>query len=627
MKRFCLIVFILLIAVGLATGQVCASQYIINGENPLALTICTGSCETVTIAIDPAGITTPLITAGFWLIFDPSAVTVNDVLAADGEVPGPWDPGFTTIVTDPDGPGTYFLALGQFATVAVDSVIPLADVEFCRQSSGVDQIIVSTIPDFDTVVGDTTVYDPLVADGVIMSQSGCGACGCDITGPSVVVGDAFSEVTAQYTVDSFSSPLCGPPAYVWSDDCALGDVDQTGLLTVPPTTSGETCTITVVDTANTDLNSGAPITCEIPIEIRAGDCCGSIEIARGRECPGEEIDDPAYNRPARRGLVATCGDVIDFTVCTGYMFEPFCMEWTIEPAVPWMTINQIDDCCWRLTIGENCDQLTKTQEFEITVTDPCNNDTSDSIVLEVGKVVIDLGDTAVNPESGTADVSVDLINPDHHVRALSFDITAMGNDNLVCTACTADPDRTLEFTCSAAEQENGDCRVVMYSTNPAALIAQGAGQIATVLFDAEDPAAGDCVDLMPINEMSSDQFNEDLCTCGAPGQVCFKTCGDIYPQDCIGGPCGDDQACGDGIVDLFDILEAIDIILGLQIATDCQIENGDVPNGMPPYCGNPPGDPNCQTDGDIDIFDVLVMIDKALGKANCCDYCTFGNIF
>ena len=110
-------------------------------------------------------------------------------------------------------------------------------------------------------------------------------------------------------------------------------------------------------------------------------------------------------------------------------------------------------------------------------------------------------------------------------------------------------------------------------------------------------------------------------------EVCFKTCGDVYPQDCVGGPCGDTQVCGDGTVDLFDILEAIDIILGLQAATPCQIDNADVPNGMPPYCGDPAGDPNCETNDVVDIFDVLVIIDKALGKANCCDYCLFGQLF
>ena len=203
-----------------------------------------------------------------------------------------------------------------------------------------------------------------------------------------------------------------------------------------------------------------------------------------------------------------------------------------------------------------------------------------------------------------------------------------GDDNLVCTECIVDPDRALEFTCSANEQPDGSCRVVLYNTNPSALLERGRGTIATVVYDAIDPGAGDCVCLMPVNIEASDQFNEDLCACQDPGDVCFRTCGDIYPQDCIGGPCGGSgDTCGDGVVDLFDILEAIDIILGLQEATICQIENGDVPNGMPPYCGNPAGTPNCEGDGDVDIFDVLVMIDKALGKANCCDYCLFGQIF
>jgi hypothetical protein len=606
------------------------ATYLINGSNPLALTLeplPPNDCTTVSISLDPAGvINTPLITAGFWLEFDVSQVAVVSVTAADDASGGPWDSGFTSIVPDAGGPGTYFVAVGQFGTVAVDAVVPLGDVELCCQGPGVSQIVVRTIPNFDTVVGDTTVWDPQITpqnNGIIVLAQVVPACSCGVTGPAVVEGDPFAEVTAQYTA---ANAACNNlPAYIWSDDCTLADIDQTGLLTVPPPdTGGETCTITVIDTANIDINSGENVRCNIPIEIFG--VWRPIHIALGRECPGEEIDDPAYNRPGRRGLVATCGDIIDFTVCDQLVEEP-CYEWTIEPAVPWMQIVQIDDCCWRLTIGENCEQLTKTQEFEITVTDPCNGGFSDSIILEVGKVVINLGNTAVNPESGTADVTVDLINPDHHLRALSFDITAMGDDNLVCTGCTADPDRALEFTCSAAEQPNGDCRVVMYSTNPAALIAEGAGQVATVLFDAEDPAAGNCVNLMPINEQSSDQFNEDLCTCGAPGEVCFKTCGDIYPQNCVGGPCVDEQVCGDGVVDLFDILEAIDIILGLQVPTPCQIDNLDAPNGMPPYCGNPPGDPNCETDGDIVIFDVLVIIDKALGKVNCCDYCNFAQIY
>ena len=189
-----------------------------------------------------------------------------------------------------------------------------------------------------------------------------------------------------------------------------------------------------------------------------------------------------------------------------------------------------------------------------------------------------------------------------------------------------DADRALDFTCSTHELPDGSCRVVLYSTNPAALIMQGRGTVAQVIYEAGDAAVGDCVCLRPAEIQISDPYNEDLCACGLTGEVCFKTCGDIYPQDCVGGICADAD-CGDGIVDILDILEGLDIVLGLQTATSCQTGNGDVPNGVPPYCGNPPGTPNCEGDGDINIFDVLVMIDKALGKMNCCDYCLFGEIY
>ena len=117
-----------------------------------------------------------------------------------------------------------------------------------------------------------------------------------------------------------------------------------------------------------------------------------------------------------------------------------------------------------------------------------------------------------------------------------------GEDNLVCTQCVVDPDRALDFTCSANEQPDGCCRVVLYATNPSALIPQGRGAIAQVVYSAGPepiPVVTDaCIDLWPVNIRISDQFNEDLCACQSPGEVCFRTCGDIYPQDCIGGTCG-----------------------------------------------------------------------------------------
>jgi hypothetical protein len=83
---------------------------------------------------------------------------------------------------------------------------------------------------------------------------------------------------------------------------------------------------------------------------------------------------------------------------------------------------------------------------------------------------------------------------------------------------------------------------------------------------------------------------------------------------CLGGDVSPKNTCGNGVVDLYDILTEIDFILGIQTPTDCQAAKADIVRyGMPPYCYVP--------DGVIDIFDAMVIIDKALKKPNCIDYC------
>ena len=383
---------------------------------------------------------------------------------------------------------------------------------------------------------------------------------------------------------------------------------------------------------------GCSTTTPATTTVRAASC--DVEIARGRVCPGEEIDDPAYNRPGRRGLAVTCDDVIDFTVCSDCVpFNPACLVWTIEPAAGFLSITQIDDCCWRLAIDDSCEQLEKIATYVVTVSDTCHGGT-DSVEVDIGKVIVDIGSTTVQPNTESGLLDINLINPEHTVSAVSLDIAACSPvvgapadnpDNLECTQCRIDPDRTLDFTCSANEQADGSCRVVLYATDPSAVIAQGTGAIAQIVYSAGPELDGlcgldACIDLCPINIVLADQYNEDLCACARPGEACFRTCGDVYPQGCA-GPCGGGTCCGDGVIDLYDVLEMDDIILGLQTPTACQIANGDVPNGTPPYCGNPPGTPNCESDGDIDLFDRKVINDKALGRMNCCDYCLYGRIY
>ena len=385
--------------------------------------------------------------------------------------------------------------------------------------------------------------------------------------------------------------------------------------TVPATTTSVPTTTSQPTTTSSQLSTttSAPSIC-------------TGEIYKGGICElGLPIDDPAYNRPGRRGLAITCEDVVDFCICTDCLnLGPECLIWTIDPSDPYLSISKTSTCSARLTVGESCDQLEDIREYTVSVTDTCNG-WSDSVVVELGKVTLDVTDIAIQKGSGAFTVPVKLVNRYNTVRALGADICECdgGDDKMVCSGCTVDPERAINFSCAVAETEDGCCSVILYATNPAALILRGTGPVLNVIYEPTEQFDG-CSCLRPVNRQVSDRFNEALCACQSPGEVCFRSCGDIYPQDCLGPDCA---PCGDNVVDLYDVLEAIDIILGLFTPTACQLDHGDVPNGMPPYCGEPAGTPDCGSDGDIDILDALVIIDMAQGRSNCCDYCLFRKIF
>jgi hypothetical protein len=640
MRKLSMVCMIMVIA--LSAGQAFAqATYLVEGSaGSLVLNLTVGACVTDTIAVDGSSFgTSPLVSGGFLISQSDSGATVaiTSCQCYDGTLtPAVWDAGVTPVF-DPTGyPGGVFVAAANLgAGVALPNAnILVCDVTFCGVAADTSIITVDTVPDFDTWVDqNSVVYDSTIAAVTLNALVLGDPCECAIAGPASVQAPKTGSVTENYMAAG-DAQCDNPSVYAYSTDCAGGTIDpDAGVFTVLAGAAHETCTVTATDTANTNINTGDVVVCTLPIEILAfvppPEC--AVQIALGRSCPGVAIDDPAFNRPGRRGLAATCGEIIDFTVCSDCPeFDPACLVWDVPATLG--TIAQIDDCCWRLTVGSICDQLDKFATFVVTVTDICHGDTADSVEIDLGKVIVDIGETIVQPNTESATVDINLTNLDHSVRAVSLDVAACnGEDNLVCTQCIIDPDRTLYFTCSAHEQADGSCRVVLYTTNPSALITEGRGTIAQIVYtagpDLETCGADACIDLCPVNISVLDQFNEDLCPCPSPGEVCFRTCGDMYPQDCIGGTCGAATCCGDGMIDLFDILEAVDIMLNLQTATLCQLGNGDVPNGMPPYCGNPPGTPNCDTDGDIDIFDLLVVIDKALGRMNCCDYCSFGDIY
>ncbi len=101
---------------------------------------------------------------------------------------------------------------------------------------------------------------------------------------------------------------------------------------------------------------------------------------------------------------------------------------------------------------------------------------------------------------------------------------------------------------------------------------------------------------------------------GDLGAVCPYVCGDVWPEESSPGA-GD---CGDAIIDIFDILEEVDIVL--TEADSCQAgPRSDVPTGTPPYCLDP--------DGVVNILDVMVIIDMVLQRQDCCSYWYAGIIY
>ena len=113
------------------------------------------------------GITKPLITAGFWISYNPAQTIVSAVeVFDDADLPGPWDHAMTKKHENPDGPGTYLVTLGNLANVDPDKngEIKLAQVRFSCKGDCTEPITIKTILGFDTVVGDEgRVYDSQLA--------------------------------------------------------------------------------------------------------------------------------------------------------------------------------------------------------------------------------------------------------------------------------------------------------------------------------------------------------------------------------------------------------------------------------------------------------------------------------
>jgi hypothetical protein len=264
-----LIACALIVAIAVVAENTSAIEY--NTNISPSLTVEVGECFYMDIRLE--NVPTLLITAGFFMVNNPSLAAIVDVAAYDGEIePQLWDPG-SFKVPDAAGPGTYYLACCNLGAGVSPDDVRIARAEICPIAAGINTITIATIPDFMTVVSgipDYECYDPQISPHVVTVNQIPPPCRCTIIGPAVIHADGVQPVTAQYAVSS-NQHCENPCEYVWSDTCAHGDIDQNGLMTVPPAFySGEYCEVCVTDNANTDVNTGEVVSCCRPIEIAGG---------------------------------------------------------------------------------------------------------------------------------------------------------------------------------------------------------------------------------------------------------------------------------------------------------------------------------------------------------------------
>ena len=224
----------------------------------------------------------------------------------------------------------------------------------------------------------------------------------------------------------------------------------------------------------------------------------------------------------------------------------------------------------------------------------------------------------------TVKAPICLDNPGDLVAGLQFDLCEYNTadepiDCMACIDCEL-TERSTMFICEVLELPNGCCRVLLFCTNPGCAINPGVGDIVTVVYTAlphstECPGR-DCTTHLAENMIISDYDGNRLAADGFPGEVCPFVCGDVCPPD---DPLIDGFDCGDGTVDIYDIMCEVDLSLTATVPDDCQFPRADVPTGTPPFCVPP--------DGTIDILDIMVITDMALNRSDCCTFYYTGVIY
>ncbi len=237
-------------------------------------------------------------------------------------------------------------------------------------------------------------------------------------------------------------------------------------------------------------------------------------------------------------------------------------------------------------------------------------DACSGVQINIGYFWANCGDVGIK-------IDICLQNLEIPVGGFQMDICEDIDDCLECTECEL-TERTTVFDCVVNELDNGCCRVILFAKHPGGLINPGECNIVRIVYEIKDDpeCCNACTEIDGENIVLVDEYGYEISgLIGDLGAVCPFVCGDVESGESSPGA----NDCGDGDSDIFDILEEIGFAVGKDTPDDCQIVRADVPTGTPPYCLAP--------DGVINILDVMVIIDMALNRQDCCSFYYKGIIY